>query len=399
MRIPNAMVCWVIFERQPVNKVQLLLDRSGSMSGTEQATTEAINGFLAQMQADKLGKDARFELTTFDSQGFDTLRRGQMSEVKPLQMEEFVPRAATPLYDAAGATIEKTEAGKCIFVFLTDGQENCSKKFTHEQVRKLIEAKRAAGWVFIYLAANIDAWKQAEDLGVPGELAMNYKQGVTTPPPAQPGQVTAKNRFVKHVADHPMGYALGTAALIGLAYLTFGSGDANAEEPTGFTDADRNAAMGVDGVNQTWQDAVTEDVANFVEPIPSDSFFDLPADVAEMQANLPTDFDPSKGSMINGEQAVDNGGDILSSDYTIVEADHTSAITEGVGEEGILDSIASGAESALDKAGELASDAGDLIGSAASGAVELAGDVASGALEVAGNVAGGLAEAAGSLLD
>ena len=375
------------------------------MSGTEQATTEAINGFLAQMQADKLGKDARFELTTFDSQGFDTLRRGQMSEVKPLQMEEFVPRAATPLFDAAGSTIEKVEAGKCIFVILTDGLENCSKKFTHEQVRKLIEAKRAAGWVFMYLAANIDAWKQAEDLGVPGELALNYKQGATNPPPAQPGQVTAQNRFVKSVADHPMGYALGTAALIGLAYLVFGSSDANAEEPTGFTDADRNAAMGVDGVNQTWQDAVAEDVANFVEPIPSDSLFDLPADVAEMQANLPADFDPSKGSMINGEQAGDTGGDILSSDDTIVEADHSAAMdgvdgeadlvasdgtaVEGVGtEEGIFDSIASGAESALDKAGDLASDAGDFIGSAASGAVELAG-----------GAAGDLAEMAGSLLD
>lgn len=381
------------------NAVSLLLDRSGSMEGSEQKTVEAINGFIGQMQADKLGKDAHFTMITFDSQGFDPVRRGLMGEVKPLQPSEFVPRAATPLFDAVGDTIGKLEGeGKHIFVVLTDGLENCSKKFSQEQIRTLIETKRKAGWVVIYLGANIDAWKQAENIGVPGEMAMNYKQGATTAPPAQAGQPGLFNRFTNHVAQHPMGYALGAAAVLGLTYLTLRPGDAHAAESLGFTDVDRNASMGVDGVSQSWQDAVSEDVAAFVEPIPSDSMFDLPPEVAEAQANLPEDFDPAQGSMVDGEQVTDTGGDILAPEDV---PSGESFIPTNQAVSGEVDSLADVGEvtdGVADTAGSVASEGGDILDSITSGVgsvVETAGEVASGAMEVVGNVASGAADVAG----
>jgi hypothetical protein len=211
-----------------------------------------------------------------------------------------------------------------------------------------------------------------------------------------------------------MGYALGAAALVGLAYLAFGPDEAQAEPSLGFTDEDRNASMGVDGVSQTWQDAVAEDVANFVEPIPSSSIFDLPPDVAEAQANLPADFDPTEGSMVNGVQATDSGGDILSPSDVPTGADSsawpdtgrsaesltdsgTDAVDTGGGDSDalagvdstdgdFLDSLSSGAESALDSVGEFASDAVDVVGSVASGAADVAGSVISGAAEVVGSM-------------
>jgi hypothetical protein len=378
------------------------------MAGSEQKTVEAINGFIGQMQADKLGKDAHFTMITFDSQGFDPVRRGLMGKVKPLQPSEFVPRAATPLFDAVGDAIGKLEGeGKRIFVVLTDGLENCSKKFSQEQIRALIEAKRKAGWVVIYLGANIDAWKQAENIGVPSEMAMNYKQSATTAPPAQAGQPGLFNRFTSHVAHHPMGYALGAAAILGLTYLTLRPGNAHAAESLGFTDVDRNASMGVDGVSQSWQDAVAEDVAAFVEPIPSDSMFDLPPEVAEAQANLPEDFDPAQGSMVDGEQVTDTGDDILTpedvpSGEDFIPTDEvtdsladvgevTDGVTNTVGSvasEGssILDSITSGVDSVVETVGEVASGTAEVMGNVASGVVDVAGEVASSAAEVVSSI-------------
>lgn len=299
------------------NQIKMVLDRTGSMSGTEEKTIEAINGFLRQMQGDSLGKSAAFTLMTFDSQGFDVIRRGTVSEVKPLEQKEFSPRAATPLYDAVGDAASKmTGTEKNMLVILTDGLENASKKFTQASLRALIEEKRKSGWIIIYLGANIDAWKQAESIGVPGNQAMNFSQNGTQVP-AQPSNPGLWSRFTGRVSQNPMGYALGTAALLGLAYLALRPSDAKAAETLGFTDADRNASMGVDGVgNNTWESAVEQDVASFDEPIKTDSIFDpgLSQEAAQSAAELPEDFDPSQGSMIDGEQAVDHGGEILSSE-------------------------------------------------------------------------------------
>lgn len=298
------------------NQIAIALDRSGSMSGTEEKTVEAINGFLRQMQRDSLGKSAVFTLTTFDSQGFDVIRRGTVSEVKPLEQKEFSPRAATPLYDAVGDAISKmTAAEKNMLVILTDGLENASKKFTQASLRALIEEKRKAGWIIIYLGANIDAWKQAESIGVPGNQAMNFSQNGTQVP-AQPSHPRLWSRFMSSVSQNPMGYALGTAALLGLAYLALRPSDAKAVETLGFTDVDRNASMGVDGVGgNTWQRAVEQDVASFDEPIKTDSIFDpgLSHEASQSATELPEDFDPTLGSMIDGEQVVDHGDKILSS--------------------------------------------------------------------------------------
>lgn len=199
------------------NQIAMVLDRSGSMSGTEEKTVEAINGFIRQMQGDSLGKNAAFTLMTFDSQGFDVIRRGAVSEVKPLEQKEFSPRAATPLYDAVGDTASKmTGTEKNMLVILTDGLENASKKFTQASLRALIEEKRKTGWIIIYLGANIDAWKQAESIGVPGNQAMNFSQNGTQVP-AQPSNPGLWSRFTGRVSQNPMGYALGTprACLLG----------------------------------------------------------------------------------------------------------------------------------------------------------------------------------------
>ncbi|MEZ4104465.1 MAG: hypothetical protein R3B60_04240 [Candidatus Paceibacterota bacterium] len=287
-----------------------LLDRTGSMYGTEKQVVEAINLFLKKMQADSKGGKANFILRQFDSMGFDNLREGLMGDIRPVEVQEYKPRALTPLFDAIVDIIKIVESGgtnKNMLVIQTDGLENSSKKYQLADVKKLIEQKRKDGWIVIYLGANIDSWKQAEDIGIPNQHALNYKQGEKEIP-NQANSAQPWSKFGKDSSNNPLAYALGTIALLGLGYLLLSSNDADATsvDQLEFDEVDRNASMAVTGVgDDTWQNAVSEDVAGFVEPV--NSVFDLTPDLAEQHAQLPEDFDPASGSLVDDQSTNEDG--------------------------------------------------------------------------------------------
>jgi len=54
---------------------------------------------------------------------------------------------------------------RALLVILTDGLENSSETSSRE-VRKLINRKEKAGWEFIYLGANQDAWAESHKIGL-----------------------------------------------------------------------------------------------------------------------------------------------------------------------------------------------------------------------------------------
>ncbi|MDB5260567.1 MAG: hypothetical protein JWN37_798 [Candidatus Nomurabacteria bacterium] len=269
------------------------IDRSGSRAGEEKAMVLAWNAFMANMKKDPLGQNMRGRISMWDNMGTDILRQGVFSEIKPLTNGEIEARALTPLYDNvmfAIQILDEMEGARKALVIDTDGLENYSQKWKDvAPVRAEIEKRREQGWLVIYLAKNIDAWKVAEELGIPKENAMNYRNTGA----AAPHSGGLLSRFRNHVAEHPMGYALGaTAALVG-AYMLLRPGQSHGA--LGFTDSDRNNAMGVDGVSQTWQNAVADDASGFREPI--NHFMDLPTNLQEAYVGLPEDFDPLLGSM------------------------------------------------------------------------------------------------------
>lgn len=62
-----------------------------------------------------------------------------------------------------------------IFVITTDGHENSSERYTYEQVRRKIEAKKECGWEFLFLEANIDAGREAEKIGIARNRSVTYE--------------------------------------------------------------------------------------------------------------------------------------------------------------------------------------------------------------------------------
>ncbi len=158
--------------------ILILLDRSGSMEHIADDVIGGFNRFLADQQA--AGPDARITLVQFDTQDPQevVLRGVPILEAEPLSRAVFKPRGGTPLYDATALLIERArlaaevraEQGlppeQVLFVSITDGEENQSRHHTLPQVRAMIKECEAQGWVFAFLSAGLDAYGEADRLGV-----------------------------------------------------------------------------------------------------------------------------------------------------------------------------------------------------------------------------------------
>lgn len=163
-----------------------VLDRSGSMATIAQDVVGGFNTFLADQQAD--GNDAVMTFVQFDSQdAFEILADAvPVAEMVPLTGAAFVPRGGTPLLDALSRAITHVSARQAklaeldvpledvLVVAFTDGQENSSHEITRQQLFAMIKDREAAGWTFVYMGANQDAYAEADAMGVTGGRSQNW---------------------------------------------------------------------------------------------------------------------------------------------------------------------------------------------------------------------------------
>lgn len=155
----------------PTTAIGLVVDRSGSMYSIQMEAQNAVNNFIKE-QKKEAGK-AFLLLTEFDSV-FDVVH--PLTNLKKVNADyRLLPRDMTALYDAIGRTVKELEDGieskktkpdQAIVVVVTDGGENHSTEYDSEKLKALIEDKKAAGWEFIFLAANQDAVLEGGKIGL-----------------------------------------------------------------------------------------------------------------------------------------------------------------------------------------------------------------------------------------
>ena len=159
---------------QDLTEIVFILDRSGSMSGLENDTIGGFNGFVKNQAA--LGQT---NLTTvlFDDR-YEILHNGIDANDVILTGDEYFTRGNTALLDAIGKTIndvgkrlsktpEDQRPGKVIFVITTDGLENASRKYSYDEVKRMITHQTETyKWEFIFMGANIDAVAEGGKLGI-----------------------------------------------------------------------------------------------------------------------------------------------------------------------------------------------------------------------------------------
>lgn len=171
--------------RPDLTDITIVLDRSGSMETVKGATIDAFNQFLRSQRA--AAGSARISLVQFDNE-YEVLYEAEwLDQADELNNDRFVPRGSTALLDAMGRTIIKTgerlaampeseRPGTVLFVTLTDGHENASRKYDSHRVNAMITQQRDAyQWQFVFLAANQDAIATAARMGIGPKQALSFE--------------------------------------------------------------------------------------------------------------------------------------------------------------------------------------------------------------------------------
>jgi len=160
-----------------------VLDRSGSMSSIMKDSIGGFNTFLKQQR--ELPDDATITVALFDDKYELLYDNVDIKEVKDITETEWFPRGTTALYDAIGKTINNDKAlikkmskkdrpNKVLVCVVTDGNENASREFRIDDVKKLIKDCENDDWNFIYLAANQDAFDVGSSFGISGSNTYTY---------------------------------------------------------------------------------------------------------------------------------------------------------------------------------------------------------------------------------
>lgn len=166
-----------------ITEMVFILDKSGSMSGLENDT---IGGFNAMLNKQKeLPGQCRLTTVLFNNNYQLLHDRLDLMAVNELTEKDYSVDGWTALLDAMGKSILKVDSvmqgsameyrpDKVLFVIITDGMENASRRFTREQISQMVTQRREMGWEFIFLGANMDAIAVARDYGIPQDRARSY---------------------------------------------------------------------------------------------------------------------------------------------------------------------------------------------------------------------------------
>ncbi len=153
------------------------------MAGLESDTIGGFNSMLAKQKA--VEGEAYLTTVLFDDRYEILHDRIDIRAVSPITDKEYHVRGSTALFDAIGMTIHKTAAAlehtaeeyrpeKVMFVIITDGMENSSRRFSADAVKALVGRQKEKGWEFVFLGANIDAVEAAGHVGIDADRAQNY---------------------------------------------------------------------------------------------------------------------------------------------------------------------------------------------------------------------------------
>lgn len=170
--------------KENFTSINVIIDASGSMSHLAHDTIGNFNTFLKEQQ--EYPGEAAFTLCTFNTDYRLVHDFVKVAGVPNLDGKSYRAEGGTALLDAMGTTIdsvgrklaalpEEERPSKVIFLIITDGHENSSRRFTPAQVKSMVEhQKDVYSWEFVFMGANIDAIAAGTNLGISAQNTMNY---------------------------------------------------------------------------------------------------------------------------------------------------------------------------------------------------------------------------------
>lgn len=167
-----------------ITELVFIIDRSGSMGGLESDTIGGFNSVIEKQR--KLEGKCYVTTVLFDGETETLHDRIDLEEIPKMTEKEYSVRGCTALFDAVGKTADHiTEIHRYIreedvpehtmVVITTDGLENASHIYSGDRVKKMVSRLREEnGWEFVFLGANIDSVRTAENIGISADRAADY---------------------------------------------------------------------------------------------------------------------------------------------------------------------------------------------------------------------------------
>ena len=171
----------------------IVLDASGSMRCVEEDTKGSFNTFIKEQQ--NAPGEATLDVYQFADTSAKIIDFVDLSQLQKNLMDHYRCNGVTALNDAVCQAIDETgqklasmcedeRPSKVLFVILTDGEENASKRFTHIDVKQRIQQQTEVyKWGFIFLGANQDAFATGQKMGISASMCLNIStdssEGVT----------------------------------------------------------------------------------------------------------------------------------------------------------------------------------------------------------------------------
>ena len=164
----------------------IVLDASGSMSDIESDIKGSFNTFLDK-QREEPGKTV-FDLFQFSDEVERLVKSADLALFKDDLMAKYTCSGCTALNDAVCTAIdtmgkefaampESERPENVLCVIITDGEENASKEFSTDDVKKRIQHQQDVyKWEFLFLAANQDAFESGSALGIREDFCKGFKQ-------------------------------------------------------------------------------------------------------------------------------------------------------------------------------------------------------------------------------
>ena len=167
-----------------ITELVFILDRSGSMAGLESDTIGGFNSLIEKQR--KQDGECYVSTIIFDHVSEVLHDRVKLSEINKLTENDYTVRGATALIDAIGGAIHhignvhkyarpEDVPEHTMFVIMTDGMENASRRYSRDKVKRMIEhEKEKYGWEFLFIGANIDSVETARHFGIGADRSVNY---------------------------------------------------------------------------------------------------------------------------------------------------------------------------------------------------------------------------------
>jgi Mg-chelatase subunit ChlD len=162
----------------------VILDESGSMTSIKRAIIKGLNEVVQTIKGieQQYPEQEHFiSFVSFNGLGQKLLHFiDPVSKLEQINDKSYKPDASTPLFDAMGFGINKLKQVlqertdyNVLVTILTDGEENASKEYSGNDVKKLVEELKLNRWTFTYIGTGHDVEEIASSLSIEHCLAFH----------------------------------------------------------------------------------------------------------------------------------------------------------------------------------------------------------------------------------